>query len=350
MSVFQGQCISPCRNVTDPFKSSRIDLEQHQLLCEKLVTEAMNSEDRLHGIYHLTTQYFTSTWFRHHWKFAEQAFFFDQSLLHRGGGANAGHSDARPLLQRSFCSIHQISTSLKIVIMLGDSNTGKTSIVHRYTRDEFLNHEPTIDISYKMKAQLTARGLISIQIWDTAGQERFRSMPKCYFRKGMWRRRVWIFKCGWLADGVLMTYDVTRQASLLNIRNWLSDLDEMTQVVVVGNKCDLIKGKSRLATGSWTTIDGSERRVTKEHGQKMARELNAHHIEVSARTGHNIPQAFEVSLRRAVGLTQPLNLATVANNAGKGGCPACQSDAVKHKNSTGVWSCLWRKGQMLLAK
>lgn len=43
------------------------------------------------------------------------------------------------------------------------------------------------------------------------------------------------------------------------------------------------------------TIDGSERRVTKEHGQKMARELNAHHIEVSARTGHNIPQAFEVS-------------------------------------------------------
>ena len=44
------------------------------------------------------------------------------------------------------------------------------------------------------------------------------------------------------ADGVLMTYDVTKQASLLNIRNWLSDLDEMTQVVVVGNKCDLVKG------------------------------------------------------------------------------------------------------------
>ena len=27
----------------------------------------------------------------------------------------------------------------------------------------------------------------------------------------------------------------------------------------------------------------------------MARELCAHHIEVSARTGFNIPQAFEVS-------------------------------------------------------
>ena len=39
-----------------------------------------------------------------------------------------------------------------------------------------------------------------------------------------------------------MTYDVTNQQSLLNIRGWLSDLDDMTQVVVVGNKCDLIKG------------------------------------------------------------------------------------------------------------
>ena len=30
----------------------------------------------------------------------------------------------------------------------------------------------------------------------------------------------------------------------------------------------------------------------------MARELCAHHIEVSARTGFNIPQAFEVSFGR----------------------------------------------------
>ena len=33
-----------------------------------------------------------------------------------------------------------------LVIMLGDSNAGKTSIVQRYTRDEFTNTEPTIDI------------------------------------------------------------------------------------------------------------------------------------------------------------------------------------------------------------
>lgn len=224
------------RKLYERLSSSRIDLEQHQLLCEKLVTEAINSEDRLQGtIESLRNKLSLSTSL----SFSEVA---------------------APL------PAIQTPDRCYKVIMLGDSSTGKTSIVHRYTRDEFVSHEPTIDISYKMKAQLTARGLISIQIWDTAGQERFRSIPKCYFRK---------------ADGVLMTYDVTNQQSLLNIRSWLSDLDDMTQVVVVGNKSDLVK----------------ERRVTKENGQLMARELCAHHIEVSARTGFNIPQAFELLSR-----------------------------------------------------
>ena len=66
-----------------------------------------------------------------------------------------------------------------------------------------------------------------------------------------------------------MTYDVTRQASLLNIRNWLSDLDEMTQVVVVGNKCDLVKGKSDYILDIMHDLN-QERRVTKEHGQPVA--------------------------------------------------------------------------------
>lgn len=89
-----------------------------------------------------------------------------------------------------------------------------------------------------MKAQLTARGLISLQIWDTAGQERFRSIPRCYFRK---------------ADGVLLIYDITNAQSLLNVRRWLSDLDDMTQVVIVGNKVDLVKERKGMETDVFAT-------------------------------------------------------------------------------------------------
>ena len=57
--------------------------------------------------------------------------------------------------------------------------------------------------------------------------------------------------------------------------------------------------------------------MTKENGQLMARELNAQHIEVSARSGFNIPQAFEVLLIRPVVQITILFLATIKNNARK---------------------------------
>ncbi|CAG5083018.1 Oidioi.mRNA.OKI2018_I69.PAR.g10258.t1.cds [Oikopleura dioica] len=214
-------------------KNSQFDLQHHQLLCEKLVTEALNEEDRLKGTI--------------------------DSLKNK-----LSHSASLSFTEVYSHPAQSIKTPDRLykVIMLGDSNAGKTSIINRYTRDQFTMTEPTIDISYRMKAQLTARGLISLQIWDTAGQERFRSIPRCYFRK---------------ADGVLLVYDVTNTQSLLNVRRWLNDLDDITQKMIVGNKVDLAK----------------DRLVTADHGRKMADDLDCEMIEVSARTGFNIPQAFE---------------------------------------------------------
>lgn len=63
----------------------------------------------------------------------------------------------------------------------------------------------------------------------------------------------------------------------MNVRRWLNDLEDVTQKLVVGNKADLVK----------------DRLVTPDHGKKMADELDCEMIEVSARTGFNIPQAFE---------------------------------------------------------
>ena len=64
---------------------------------------------------------------------------------------------------------------------------------------------------------------------------------------------------------------------MLNVRRWLNDLDDITQKMIVGNKVDLTK----------------DRLVTADHGRKMADDLDCEMIEVSARTGFNIPQAFE---------------------------------------------------------
>ena len=66
--------------------------------------------------------------------------------------------------------------------------------------------------------------------------DRFRSITKQYFRK---------------ADGVILMYDVTTEATFTNVRNWVTSIkegvEEGTALVVVGNKTDLIEEQDRRA-------------------------------------------------------------------------------------------------------
>lgn len=56
------------------------------------------------------------------------------------------------------------------IILIGDSDVGKTSIFWRYTHGEALSHQPitTIDFGYKTIAVQDKN--IKLCIWDTAGQ------------------------------------------------------------------------------------------------------------------------------------------------------------------------------------
>ena len=63
------------------------------------------------------------------------------------------------------------------VILIGDSNVGKSSIIQRYWDDKF--EEPgkvVIGWDFKSKTIEIDGETIKLQIWDTAGQERFRSL------------------------------------------------------------------------------------------------------------------------------------------------------------------------------
>ena len=63
------------------------------------------------------------------------------------------------------------------VILIGDSNVGKSSIIHRYWDDRFKEPGKTIiGWDFKSKTIEIDGETIKLQIWDTAGQERFRSL------------------------------------------------------------------------------------------------------------------------------------------------------------------------------
>ena len=76
------------------------------------------------------------------------------------------------------------------VLFLGDRSVGKTSIIKRFTRDEFTEKnnvqreivQPTIGIEYMFKT-LSYRGRkYRLELWDTAGQEKYRSLVRNYLR------------------------------------------------------------------------------------------------------------------------------------------------------------------------
>lgn len=106
---------------------------------------------------------------------------------------------------------------------------------------------------------------IKLQIWDTAGQERFRTITTAYYRGAM---------------GIMLVYDVTKEATFENIKTWIRNTDEHAaadvEKMILGNKCDM----------------NELRQVSKERGEKLAIEHNIKFMETSAVSSINVEEAF----------------------------------------------------------
>ena len=77
-------------------------------------------------------------------------------------------------------------------------------------------------------------------------------------------------------------YDVTSEVSFENASDWKREIennaDRDVLVYLVGNRCDL----------------ENEREISKESGVQLMHDLSLdHHVETSAKTGHNIQYLFE---------------------------------------------------------
>ena len=153
------------------------------------------------------------------------------------------------------------------ILTIGESGVGKTCVLRRFVENKFLkNHLATIGIDFKTKTLNINNQEIKLKIWDTAGQERFRNITTQYY-KG--------------ADGIVLVYDVTDEASYEKIRDWMEQILSNTQqdeigLVLLGNKCDM-----------------EPRAVSEEQGIKMAEDLKISYFETSALNGQGIKEAFE---------------------------------------------------------
>lgn len=69
------------------------------------------------------------------------------------------------------------------VIVLGDVGIGKSCLLQRLHKNEFIIKQPTIGVdNVNFDSTLDGGTFTRLRVWDTAGSEAFRSMPRLFSR------------------------------------------------------------------------------------------------------------------------------------------------------------------------
>ncbi len=151
------------------------------------------------------------------------------------------------------------------IIVLGEGNVGKTSIIkflkNNYFEEDILS---TVGMDYYNVEKEIDGVTYTFKIFDTAGQERYKSISTSTIK---------------LADGFLIVYAVDNRNSFQQIQFWIKTIIEQTDInkkpiILVGNKIDL------------------PRVISTEEGTNYSQEKQFKYFETSAKTGDNIKEVF----------------------------------------------------------
>lgn len=161
------------------------------------------------------------------------------------------------------------------VVLLGEGRVGKTSILVRYVSNRFDDKQAsTLSAAFLEKSVPIGGGeTVRACIWDTAGQERFHALGPLYYRD---------------ADGALLVYDITDEASFNRVKDWVKELRKMLGdeivLAIAGNKADMEKNRI----------------VPRETALQYASQVGASHHLTSAKAGTGVDETFSELMRRIV--------------------------------------------------
>ncbi|CAD8096388.1 unnamed protein product [Paramecium sonneborni] len=152
-----------------------------------------------------------------------------------------------------------------IVLVIGDCNTGKSTIIGRYLENKLVESQPTIGVIKRESQIEIGNSNQKAQIYDTSGNEKFRAQVLAEFKN---------------AQAVILVYDITDYQSFQNIQTLQKEVTRqnpnINYWIVVGNKLDMKE----------------QRKVHIEEGKKFASTIGARFIECSAEQPSNINLIF----------------------------------------------------------
>jgi small GTP-binding protein len=154
------------------------------------------------------------------------------------------------------------------LILTGDFQVGKTSLIRRFVKNKFeKDYISTIGVQLSKKSvDLTDKIKMNFILWDIGGQIRQMAPYRSKFYNG--------------ANAAFIVIDRTRGDTITNVKKWYTDIKNSIPknipIVLVGNKSDL----------------QAEIVVSEEDIRKVARDFGFHYILTSAKTGENVNDAF----------------------------------------------------------
>jgi small GTP-binding protein len=153
------------------------------------------------------------------------------------------------------------------VIIIGDSNVGKSSLANKAVKNTFdTSYNTTLGFEYFSFFVKIDKKTLKLQIWDTCGQEVYQSLIANFYRN---------------SSLAIMVYGINNRDSFEHIDNWLKEIKRSSnpdaKIILIGNKSDL----------------ENERKVTYEEAEKYAEELEfSKFYETSAKNGINTQEVF----------------------------------------------------------
>jgi Ras-related protein Rab-11A len=177
------------------------------------------------------------------------------------------------------------------IALIGDSSTGKTSILLRFVDDFFSEDtKSTIGIDFKfVSLELEPNIYGKMQIWDTCGSERFKSLTTSFIKS---------------CKAFILVFDLTRPNTFKNIEQWIKTINENTSpqyMILIGNKNDLVK----------------ERQVKKESVINYCKEKLFNYMEISAKSNNNIEKMFKEVAYQLYNLVKKNKTAKTISNSGE---------------------------------
>jgi Ras-related protein Rab-8A len=174
--------------------------------------------------------------------------------------------------------MNSVSTEYDVLakaIIVGDSSVGKSSLLYRYTEQDWNPHYiATIGVDFKVMTFERQRQIVKLQLWDTAGQDRFRTIVHTYYRG---------------AHAVLLVFAVDDRQSFENLHEWMGDVQRFATagvpVVLVGNKCD---------------CRPEDVQVPDDEAEALAERMGAVYAKTSARMNVGVDEAFTTLLERCL--------------------------------------------------